>query len=240
MTNQKCVRKLITRWLWNADAIHQWEQQQGLQAVEVPSLPEWWSQRREDEDKRQNKLAQQAQHNGTGGAQSKTYQRRRFDGYISQFSGQGREIGYNGLTYSVLLNVYEADEGSRPMQSIQSMIRDVRKSLQNHRAGSWWVLSLVSLALVWLDIGMAIMISYNTPTVGLGCRSGSFILYGCLSTLTWLLHLLPWFRQPGRWSKALCHIICLLSTLSLGFVIFAAVRRSFPSTLVDYNTNGQL
>lgn len=47
--------------------------------------------------------------------------------------------------------------------------------------------SAAGLFLQWGTTGASIMISYLTPTVGLGCRSGSYLLYGILATLVWLL-----------------------------------------------------
>jgi len=34
------------------------------------------------------------------------------------------------------------------------------------------------------------MIGYLTPTVGLGCRSGGYLIYGCAATFSWLLFLI--------------------------------------------------
>jgi heme O synthase-like polyprenyltransferase len=95
--------------------------------------------------------------------------------------------------------------------------------LNGHRPGSWWVLSLISLAIVWLEIGMAFMTSYTVPTVGIGCRSMSYLIYGGLSTLPWIIQFLPGSRHPGYMRKAVHHFICSLSTLCLIFITFAAV-----------------
>ena len=75
---------------------------------------------------------------------------------------------------------------------------------------------------------MAIMISFNIPTVGFGCRSGSYIIYGLLSTLPWFLHLFACFRRQGHIAKMAGHLLCGLSTLCLLFIVFAAVDWPFP------------
>jgi len=49
------------------------------------------------------------------------------------------------------------------------------------------VASLVALLLQWGTAGAAIMIVWYTPTVGLGCRSGSFLVFAAASTLAWML-----------------------------------------------------
>lgn len=45
--------------------------------------------------------------------------------------------------------------------------------------------SLWALFLQWGTTGASILIAYLTPTVGLGCRSGSYLLYGIGGTLVW-------------------------------------------------------
>ena len=45
----------------------------------------------------------------------------------------------------------------------------------------------VALLVQWGTAGAAIAIAYLTPTIGLGCRSGSYVLYGVLGTLVWAL-----------------------------------------------------
>ncbi|KAJ7471320.1 hypothetical protein B0H11DRAFT_2041263, partial [Mycena galericulata] len=49
------------------------------------------------------------------------------------------------------------------------------------------VASLLALALTWSTTGAAVIIVYFTPTRGLGCRSGGYILYGFLSTIVWMM-----------------------------------------------------
>ncbi|KAF7316924.1 hypothetical protein HMN09_00426600 [Mycena chlorophos] len=47
--------------------------------------------------------------------------------------------------------------------------------------------SFLALGLTWGTIGAAICVSYFTPAEGIGCRTGSYILYGVLSTIVWML-----------------------------------------------------
>jgi|ERR1700722_17784506 len=47
--------------------------------------------------------------------------------------------------------------------------------------------SIAALFVQWGTTGPAILISYFTPTKGLGCRSGSYVLYGCIATTVWFL-----------------------------------------------------
>ncbi|KAJ6535964.1 hypothetical protein DFH09DRAFT_1179260 [Mycena vulgaris] len=47
--------------------------------------------------------------------------------------------------------------------------------------------SFLGLILTWGCVGAAILVAFFTPTKGLACRSGSYLLYGIMSTLVWML-----------------------------------------------------
>ena len=56
-------------------------------------------------------------------------------------------------------------------------------------SGMWrriFVASLFALGLQWGTTSSAALVVIFTPTTGLGCRSGSYILYGVVSTMIWL------------------------------------------------------
>ncbi|KAJ3811583.1 hypothetical protein F5876DRAFT_75667 [Lentinula aff. lateritia] len=52
------------------------------------------------------------------------------------------------------------------------------------------VASILALILQWGTTGAAIFVVWETPTRGLGCRSGSYLVYAFLSTVVWALLLL--------------------------------------------------
>ncbi|KAF7970421.1 hypothetical protein HWV62_24161 [Athelia sp. TMB] len=49
------------------------------------------------------------------------------------------------------------------------------------------VAGLLSLALQWGTTGAAIIVVYFTPTTGMGCRSGAYLIYAIVSTLVWMM-----------------------------------------------------
>lgn len=56
-------------------------------------------------------------------------------------------------------------------------------------SGVWkriFVASVFALGLQWATTGSATVTLFSTPTTGLGCRSGSYLLYGIISTMIWL------------------------------------------------------
>ncbi|KAI5834609.1 hypothetical protein K523DRAFT_368922 [Schizophyllum commune Tattone D] len=50
--------------------------------------------------------------------------------------------------------------------------------------------SIAGLALQWATTGSAVIIVWYTPTTGLGCRSGAYLLYGLVSTMVWFVMVL--------------------------------------------------
>ncbi|KAG2085394.1 uncharacterized protein F5147DRAFT_644888 [Suillus discolor] len=50
-----------------------------------------------------------------------------------------------------------------------------------------FVASLLPLALQWATTGSAVIVVYLTPTVGLGCRSLGYLIYGALATVVWAM-----------------------------------------------------
>ncbi|KZV66108.1 hypothetical protein PENSPDRAFT_637414 [Peniophora sp. CONT] len=59
--------------------------------------------------------------------------------------------------------------------------------------GRFLVSTLIALALQWGTVGGGTLVVLFTPTRGLGCRSGAYILYAGLGTLVWLLMVLASF-----------------------------------------------
>ncbi|KAH6974619.1 hypothetical protein BKA56DRAFT_554824 [Ilyonectria sp. MPI-CAGE-AT-0026] len=215
------TKTLFVRWLWNVDAVQRWAtlQSQAQDAGEI----DWWSQEKENDESAERQ----------SGAASyileyiEQPEGALFDHDILEFVGQGREIGYRGLAHAVLLSVYDSHSDDRQMRPPDEIAKQAGRKLAGHRPGSWRLLSLVSLGLVWVDVGMAAMIAYNTPTVGWGCWSVSYLTYGLLSTLPWVLHSLPGFKHPGLWLRAFCHLLNVVSTLSLIFILFAHISGVF-------------
>ncbi|KAF7364269.1 hypothetical protein MSAN_01086700 [Mycena sanguinolenta] len=53
--------------------------------------------------------------------------------------------------------------------------------------------ALLALFLQWGTTGAALFVGYYTRPVGLGCRSGSYLIYGVAATISWLLLVLSQF-----------------------------------------------
>lgn len=49
------------------------------------------------------------------------------------------------------------------------------------------IAAILAVFVQWGTTGPAILIGYLTQAAGLGCRSGSYLIYGCLATVSWVL-----------------------------------------------------
>jgi hypothetical protein len=49
------------------------------------------------------------------------------------------------------------------------------------------IASLIAIFVQWGTTGPAVLIAYYTPTKGVGCRTGGYLLYGGLATIVWIL-----------------------------------------------------
>ena len=86
----------------------------------------------------------------------------------------------------------------------------------------------MAIILFWCTTGAGILIAYETPTVGLGCDSGGYLLYGLLATYSWILLLLSAYlshlhatntetRQPNTWwYSPLAALTCYTGKLIAG------------------------
>ena len=82
-----------------------------------------------------------------------------------------------------------------PVQGEEEPVRPVP-------SGVWkriLIASVFALGLQWGTTGSGAMIMILTPTTGLGCRSGSFLLYGIVSTMIWSTLLLS--SQLAHYAK---------------------------------------
>ncbi|KAF7355978.1 Pleiotropic drug resistance ABC transporter protein [Mycena venus] len=50
-----------------------------------------------------------------------------------------------------------------------------------------WMAALIALLLQWGTTGAAVFVAYLTPSIGIGCRSGSYLIYGVAATISWLI-----------------------------------------------------
>ncbi|KAJ3461422.1 hypothetical protein MRS44_009975 [Fusarium solani] len=201
---------LMSRWLFNVDAVLTSARDAGADLNNM-RVPVWWSHSRPQDDLRV------------------------FE--IQEFIGQGRKIKYCGLADAMIRTVRALQERKRPLGNNLDEYRRCAQTVLSHlngtRPAQWWITAAVSLFLVAFEVTMAFVIAFHTPTFGLGCWSGGLILYGLLSTLTWVYHLV--FKNPGKWGQIICSTFNFFAlgwiiTLT-GFVLAGGFRTCWCSTV---------
>lgn len=130
--------------------------------------------------------------------------------FFQNFAGQGRVRFHYGAAYAILIDIekaYVAEHGRNWL----SLEREARASL---------VLGQVDQGLVWFDgrllwqilgavicvVGTstgAFILSYFTPTVGLSCRSGSYVIFNVIALTLLTTELAVWiYTSPNRQQRA--------------------------------------
>jgi hypothetical protein len=185
MTNSST---LMSRWLYNVEAIrtHFHVQPRSIIPPHTNQAPliqtiDWWKPGGEDDDSLGNWS--------------------RF--IIGDFIGQGRRMQYCGLVAAVLESMDSFKIKDRDITSYSKLANNVVGRLEETRPTQWYVTSALSFFMVWSQILMASMISYNTPSVGLGCWTGGHLVYGALSSVSWVVQIARRSRDYTSASRAL-------------------------------------
>jgi len=79
-------------------------------------------------------------------------------------------------------NRRQLEEYCRPLRA-----REIRSRWGPNVFSRMAIASSLAMALQWGTAGSAIVVAWFTPTIGLGCRSASYIVYAVLSTIVWIL-----------------------------------------------------
>ncbi|KAK7046251.1 hypothetical protein R3P38DRAFT_3307706 [Favolaschia claudopus] len=91
--------------------------------------------------------------------------------------------------------------------------------------------AVLAIILQWGSTGAAIFVAYNTPMVGIGCRSGSYIIYGIAATVSWLL-----LVASNFYSHAVMQRLEKQPTRNVGLLgALAVITRILGNTLVVLN-----
>ncbi|KAF8145329.1 hypothetical protein K438DRAFT_1872339, partial [Mycena galopus ATCC 62051] len=100
--------------------------------------------------------------------------------------------------------------------------------------------AFLALFLQWGTTGAALFVGYYTPPVGLGCRSGSYLIYGVAATVSWLFLVFsqvlshavmqrferdPLQRSPGKTRLAVATRVVgkVIATANAGWLIALSV-----------------
>ncbi|KAJ6263489.1 hypothetical protein Dda_2053 [Drechslerella dactyloides] len=122
------------------------------------------------------------------------------DTTFTKFVGQGRRRWHFGVAHPILamLERQPQQRYTRPVDWHAVAIETLREdwesaSLADYRITYFNKWEFVHMLAAWLTLGLSVLgawyISYNTPTVGLGCRSFSYVMFLSVCTLGGLIEL---------------------------------------------------
>ncbi|KAK3936993.1 hypothetical protein QBC46DRAFT_320461 [Diplogelasinospora grovesii] len=174
------------RWLYNVNAVYQWKPTPAARRE-----PAWWT----DEDD----IPEQYE--------------------LGMFIGQGRRIRYNCLAYAVVQDLYRNKRTinlATGTMDVGACAVRVRGHLAGGRPISWVSINVASLLLVWTEVLMSVMIAFNAPTVGLGCRSLTYLLFGIFSTVSWIVQ---FWSRPHWTARRLSTVFNTLAVVDLAAII---------------------
>lgn len=157
---------------------------------------------------------------------------------LGRFSGQARERWHYGIAHSMISNLErnldDNERNGRQLHKIyqagnfvSSRIRGFYHELWTFDLVEIWQMSAACLIVTFSAFG-AFLISYNTPTVGLGCRSGGYMVYGILAAGCFFIDLLGW-RAIRNGAAMVCLRIFLtfIEICSSSWLIYIILAQTF-------------
>ena len=130
--------------------------------------------------------------------------------FFSDFAGQGRTRWHYGVAHPILAGIedaYVAEYGRDWLRDTEAartaMVLGPRR-LTGLRwfdlREIWQVLSAITVVVATL-MG-AFIISFFTPTVGLGCRSGGYMIFGVIAFASLVIELLVWWQVSTEFARS--------------------------------------
>ena len=134
--------------------------------------------------------------------------------FIGEFVGQGRTMTHCGLVHATIQTIKDPDRIRDDLPEYDKIADDIAVKLCGHKPLRWWWSAIRAFVLFWIQIMMAFVVAITSPPIGIGCWSGSFLLFGVLSSIAFVI---GFFRMRGPWFQ----LACLISNLiSLAFLVF--------------------
>jgi hypothetical protein len=126
---------------------------------------------------------------------------------LGDYAGQGRYLHYSGIGHFLFNYLKEVSE-----DRTKTVPSNIRGSISKISRG-WWLSWIGSEVIVSIAIFSAFTIAFNTPTVGLGCRSFSYAIQWGLSSVSWVLQ--GKYQEPPEIIRCISLTFSTLSTLLL-------------------------
>lgn len=155
---------------------------------------------------------------------------------IGEFTGQGRRLHYCGVANAVFKSKEENEDEARDQpQKLASLFQTHLK----RSPGSWWLYWLLSQIIVSISFGMAFMVSFKTPTIGLGCRSLCYLIYYLLGMFSWVCQAYQaWRGKPLPLIRPAVFLVNGVATLGLFLIMMLQVTNGLNRCLCKVSNFG--
>ena len=133
-----------------------------------------------------------------------------WDDFFTTFAGQGRVRWHYGVCQPIIVGIEEAfslDDGREWLEGANARQRLVDgptdhgvpslRGLHYFDLKELWQLLSANLVVLTAVAG-AFLISFFTPTVGLGCRSGGYLIFYIIAFSLFLIEYLAWWFLPDK------------------------------------------
>jgi hypothetical protein len=92
------------------------------------------------------------------------------------------------------------------------------------RPPSWWFAWMASQLIMSIAMSTAFLIAFNTPTIGLGCRSFFYIIQWTLTSITWVIQGI--WHDPPEWARCISLVFNTLSAFLFMLLMIFQVSQS--------------
>lgn len=139
---------------------------------------------------------------------------------IRDFTDQGRRIQFCGLPHAVLEASEHVDFHTETVAGLDACAGRVAQRVSGWKPLAWYVVAALSFLLVWMAIMSAFIVSFMTPTIGIGCRTLMYLLFGGFSSVSWLIQ---FWKRPPRWAIWVSYLCNSLAVMAMLVVIIFQV-----------------
>ncbi|KPI43622.1 uncharacterized protein AB675_6994 [Cyphellophora attinorum] len=156
---------------------------------------------------------------------------------IGAFVGQGRRLRYCGIVNGVLDKIkYEDEKHLRLADLTANATPNSFEACIRSRPRSWYIIWLLSQAIVIMAFSMAFEVSFNTPTIGFGCRSLAYFIWFLVSSVSWVI--LGIWQEPSDLLRCISWFTNGFSALALFTIMMLQLTNGLNSCLCKVSVFG--
>ncbi|RPA98526.1 hypothetical protein L873DRAFT_1687229 [Choiromyces venosus 120613-1] len=152
--------------------------------------------------------------------------------FLGEFAGQGRVRWHYGIAHSLLRKLETMHGMGRNWSSNHTLVYELStastsSALRIFDASEVWQMSASFMMVCSCSIG-AFVLSYYTPTVGLGCRSGGYMIFGLGAFGCQIVEMAAWaLLRPGFWRRLAQWFLRTLELANFCWLVYIIAAQTF-------------